>query len=510
MAIHRLVLFMPEANLIGSSGHSVVQGLAPSRPPYDHDRKKLYTQASQDAESPTFKRTIPAPRRGIAPQAPLATSNKAAAKDNPAMSFVMLTDSQIALPPAASGGNTKGRSKPPPLRSNGDLPGDPQQSLSYQIDSTTRLFEILSARSDIDHPVCSECTDLLLSSFQARLASSTKERDAYITFLRELKNDVPSVSEVSKAEAELAATKAAEKQAFDELLALEAEKGVLEDELISLEEESRTLDQEEEAFWRSRNAFALTLSSFQDTRDALNASYDHDTQQQERLQRTNVYNDTFCIGHDGVFGTINGLRLGRLNPPKNVEWSEINAAWGTTALLLATVAEKLGFVFRGYRIKPMGSTTHIERIETSQPSSGANSTSNSSAQSPLGMGPHTSSRTQPKIASLELFSSGDLPLGRTFLHRRFNDAMVAFLACLRQLGDFVEHGERAHAGQQSRGLKLPYKIEKDKIGELSIKLGTSQDEAWTNACKYVLTCCKFLLAHASNVAGASGGRRTAP
>jgi len=26
----------------------------------------------------------------------------------------------------------------------------------------------------------------------------------------------------------------------------------------------------------------------------------------ERLERTNVYNDAFCIGHDGVFGTING------------------------------------------------------------------------------------------------------------------------------------------------------------------------------------------------------------
>lgn len=25
-----------------------------------------------------------------------------------------------------------------------------------------------------------------------------------------------------------------------------------------------------------------------------------------------MYNDAFCIGHDGVFGTINGLRLGRV------------------------------------------------------------------------------------------------------------------------------------------------------------------------------------------------------
>ena len=50
---------------------------------------------------------------------------------------------------------------------------------------------------------------------------------------------------------------------------------------------------------------------------------------------------------------------------------------------------------------------------------------------------------------LELFSSGDLPLGRLFMHRKLDSAMVAFLDCLRQLGDFAE----AH----DANLKLPYK-----------------------------------------------------
>lgn len=63
-----------------------------------------------------------------------------------------------------------------------------------------------------------------------------------------------------------------------------------------------------------------------------------------KLSRTNVYNDAFCIGHDGVFGTINGLRLGRV-PGVTVEWSEINAAWGMTLLLLSTIARKVGYVF---------------------------------------------------------------------------------------------------------------------------------------------------------------------
>ena len=45
---------------------------------------------------------------------------------------------------------------------------------------------------------------------------------------------------------------------------------------------------------------------------SLQAAYAADSATLDKLERTNVYNDAFCIGHDGVFGTINGLRLGRV------------------------------------------------------------------------------------------------------------------------------------------------------------------------------------------------------
>jgi len=110
-----------------------------------------------------------------------------------------------------------------------------------------------------------------------------------------------------------------------------------------------------------------------------------------------------------------------------VEWNEINAAWGQTLLLVATVAEKLNFQFEGYVLHPMGSVSKIEEIKVDP--------SNPNAP--------------PKSTMLELFSSGDLPLGRLFMHRKLDAAMVAFLECLRQLGDFAE----AH----DANLKLPYK-----------------------------------------------------
>lgn len=412
------------------------------------------------------------------------------------MSFVMLTESQVA-PPPISESSSAARPKRNPTQAQ--LRGQEDGSFVDQVEKTTRLFEVVSARSDIDHPICVECTELLVEGLQKRLAGSTKERDAYISFLRNLNGSIPTEEELQAAQKSLDESLEAERAAFAELQAFEKEKAALDAEIASLESDSRRLDADEESFWRSRNAFALTLTEFQNERDALNMRYDHDSQQLERLQRTNVYNDAFCIGHDGYFGTINGLRLGRLANP-SVDWPEINAAWGQTTLLLATMAEKLGFQFQGYRLKPIGSNSRIERIEyPTQPS----------GQPVAG--------SAPKVTQLDLFSSGDLPLNFPWTHRRFDSGMIAFLECLRQLGKFVEKTpapvispRRGQTGATAPGLKLPYEIKRDRIGDASIKLGFNQtDETWTRACKYTLTCCKFLLAHASNLASTGSSNSAA-
>jgi len=165
----------------------------------------------------------------------------------------------------------------------------------------------------------------------------------------------------------------------------------------------------------------------------------------------------------------------------------------------------------------MGSTSRIERIDyLQQPPPSSSSAASTTTTTTTTTAPNTA-----KITTLELYSSGELPLGLAkFMHRRFDSAMVAFLECLRQLGEFVERessvptpapasargGTNPDGNGRGKGLTLPYAIRKDKIGDTSIKLGFNQDENWTRACKYTLTCCKFLLAHASNVSGGSGRR----
>ncbi|KFY83041.1 hypothetical protein V500_10204, partial [Pseudogymnoascus sp. VKM F-4518 (FW-2643)] len=219
-------------------------------------------------------------------------------------------------------------------------PATPPTTTSHETERANRLFALLSARSDIDHPICTECTSLLLTSLSARLSASLRERDAYTAFLTHLHQTAPTPSSLAAAHTSLSSARAAEEAATDSLLALERTQTTLAAELASLSASASTLDAAEAEFWHSHNTFSTDLAAAQATHASLSAAATHDARLLDLLQRTNVHNDSFPISHDGTFGTIAGLRLGRL-AAHPVDWPEINAAWGHTLLLLATVARAL-------------------------------------------------------------------------------------------------------------------------------------------------------------------------
>ncbi|PSR76508.1 hypothetical protein PHLCEN_2v8411 [Hermanssonia centrifuga] len=409
----------------------------------------------------------------------------------PNESFVLLQDSVIRHIPSQSpsGGQTKkasaNKSRPnaqsiTPTPAPPEEPNHPNPSpLSHHLRSTLRLFNLLSSRTDVDHPLCAECTHILLTSLSRQLEETKKERDGYIAFEKEVRKekererDGPSKGEV---DTKIEKLKEEERFAIEQLKAAEKERTQLEDELRALELQENALEEEEAEFWRVHNAHLLKSAEQTSQLAALRAAYAADSAVLDKLERTNVYNDAFCIGHDGVFGTINGLRLGRV-PGVPVEWTEINAAWGQTLLLLYTIARKLDYTFEGHRLIPMGSFSRIERT------------------------------TPTDKAAYELYGSGDLHLGRLLHNRRFDFAMVAFLDCLKQLVDYVRsqdpHVDFPHQYVRTlHGLfacELSYmtvavpRIVKDKIGEASVKLQFSQEEAWTRALRHVLLALKILL-----------------
>ncbi|KAH9485563.1 Vacuolar protein sorting-associated protein 30 [Psilocybe cubensis] len=338
--------------------------------------------------------------------------------------------------------------------------------LSHHLRSTARLFNLLSTRTDIDHPLCAECTQILLTNLQRKLDETKKERDGYIAFEKEVRKEKEKEAQTpfSKEETErrIERLKQEEAIAIEQLKEAEREREQLDFELQQLETSEKALELEEAEFWQSYNDHTLGLEHQASQLAALRAAYVSGVATLEKLERTNVYNDAFCIGHDGVFGTINGLRLGRV-PGIPVEWAEINAAWGQTLLLLYTIARKLDYTFENYRLVPMGSFSRIEK-------------------------------TTGDKANYELYGSGDLHFGRLLHNRRFDIAMVAFLDCLKHLMD--------HVKSQDSTVDFPHQISKDKIGDVSVKLQFNQEEAWTRSLRHVLLALKICLKWATN--GANG------
>ncbi|KAJ6475325.1 autophagy protein Apg6-domain-containing protein [Mycena vitilis] len=391
----------------------------------------------------------------------------------PNESFVLLQDSIVrSIPsPAPSPVHKKGSStsrstsaKAQPPRQ--EEPTQPNPSpLSHHLRSTVRLFNLLSARTDIDHPLCAECTQILLVSLQRQLDETKRERDGYIAFEKEVRKERERDGQgMSKEEAEkkIEKLKLDERLAVEQLKVAEQERVQLDEELRALEQEEKALEEDEARFWHAHNHHLLCAEQLASQLATIRSAYASDSATLEKLERTNVYNDAFCIGHDGVFGTINGLRLGRV-PGVPVEWAEINAAWGQSLLLLYTIARKLDCTFENYRLVPMGSFSRIEK-------------------------------TTGDKASYELYSSGNLNIVQLLHNRRFDLAMVAFLECLKQIMDYIK--------AQDSTIEFPHQIVKDKIGDVSVKLKFNQDEAWTRSLRHVLLALKICLKWATN--GANG------
>lgn len=225
-----------------------------------------------------------------------------------------------------------------------------------------KLFAILTTKSDISHPLCIDCANTALDLLTDEFDDLKRERDAYISFdsvATSIKDQFESQADddetirliervcyavrfclhiAHKTQLEKETTE--KKSKLDEL---EKEKLNLEREMRELDAEEEELQGEETAYLRQRST--RLLDDQESIQDQISEQHSLNEAQAElaRLERTNVWADVFTISSDSGIGTIAGLRLGRIN--QNVEWSEINAAWGHLALLLYSVANKLNFEF---------------------------------------------------------------------------------------------------------------------------------------------------------------------
>eukprot|EP01084_Bolivina_argentea_P081892 148290_1 len=226
---------------------------------------------------------------------------------------------------------------------------------------------------------------------------------------------------------------------------LSIEKERLKLQFEQLEMESLRMNEFEEMFFCDANDFWYSIENLSMQHAAVRQKIRQVSSHLEMMKRTNVFDDAFHIYHDGHFGTINGLRLGRL-PSVSVEWEEINTGLGQCVLLLDVLAQRCkakNFKFGGFELYPMGSFSYIKEKRKNA----------------------KSATTHHMYGSTGLFG-----------YKQCDKALECFLQCIKQFADWMTH--------QDNKFYLRYQIEGHQIGDaktkkfVSIRFAQSTEENW--------------------------------
>lgn len=337
----------------------------------------------------------------------------------------------------------------------GSVKQDSRSTLK-QIQIASETFALLSSHTDVDHPLCNECPESILDSYDQQICQTEESQRHYKKMAARLNKEVDVYkSQMVKLDKELEELQREEELLQSKLLKTEKQRKEIAAEMAEQKERELQLKEEEQVYWKEFNEHQRQVLQFKDDQISVQYQLQHTSEQLSRLKKTNVLNSAFHIWHNGHFGTINGLRLGRLQTVP-VEWAEINAAWGQTTFLLSTLARVAGVRFERCKLVPYGNQSFVEVLDG-------------------------------KRRILPLYSTSGL---RLFTDSKFDSAMVSFLDCLSQLKEHIEGSSQPH-------FMLPYRIDKDRIGDgrefYSVKTQFNTPEKWTKALKFVLTNLRWAL-----------------
>lgn len=365
--------------------------------------------------------------------------------------------------------------------------GSTVRTLSTQVSALANVFNILSSKSNIDYPVCQDCCNILIRRIQSEYDDAIKERDLYSQFLSRIEKQKSLTSHDSSDDSHDEAEKLLNEKAslLQELKTLELEDEELDKQIADLEQQLKEKKRLEEEDTRRNNFYELEQVDLAREVQSLKNQYDFSLNYLDKLRKINIYNETFKISHDGLFGIINGLRIGGFQDV-NVPWQEINAGIGQVVLLLATITTRLEIKLQGYKLIPMGSYSKVSKFQDD---------------------------TQEWVA-YEAFNNDNFKIGKLFQKETsFDKAMESLLIIIRQMAVWLSHARSQRHGSvytaasendelNDEEIELPYVMHKDKINGISVKLfGGRPGMDWTTAMKFLLTNTKWLFAFSSSQLG---------
>lgn len=372
------------------------------------------------------------------------------------------------------------------------------KTLSNQVNTLTNVFNILSSKSTIDYPVCQDCCNILISKLKNEYNSALEQRDIYRDFLDKLEsqniienskdnsNDENNEKLINKEADDLQIEK---EQLLEELIKMENENEELDKDILELQQKLDNQKKIHNDTLIEENIAALNNIEFLKEMQLLENQYNFALNSLDQLRKTNIYNETFRISHDGPFGTINNLRLGSYSE-RPVSWNEINAAIGQIVLLLATITTRLKVKIKGYKLQPLGSFSKISKFEN---------------------------ELQDWVL-YEAYNDENFKFSKLFRKEtNFDKALVSIIDIIKQIttaivnpastqdtststGIELDPVDSINAGLNSNtGQVLPYDMINGNINGISLKLyGAEPNLQWTTGMKFLLTNVKWLLVYSSS------------
>ncbi|KAM4860738.1 beclin-2 [Thomomys bottae] len=340
------------------------------------------------------------------------------------------------------------------------------QTLSCTLQSLAGIFDIFSGE-EVDHPLCEDCTDRLLEHLDTQLNEAQLDCQAYSRALEPelLMNEEDTKLQTIRLQEDLWNLKRMEETLTQELEDAEQTWAQTAEALRASEAETEELQQLDVQCQKDICVLEGQNLELTDQLSSLENQLRYTQGQLDKLSTTNIFEVTFQIWEEGPLGVINNFRLGYI-PQVAVDWTEINAAWGQTALLLLALANTIGLKFQRYQLVACGNHSYLKSLTNDG-------------------------------VTLPLFSDGQQ---NVFPNNKYDLAMMAFLDCMQQFKNEAE--------KETGWFSLPYSMhpeqgticdDKGSGKRYSIQIQTRLNtmEEWTMALKLLLVNLKWSLAWAS-------------
>lgn len=179
-------------------------------------------------------------------------------------------------------------------------PSEKEHKTKYNLQVKSRLFDILTDQSEVNHPLCEECSDYIIDQMDSNLRhleDECKDYREYVESLEKKKQREGAQSDEALAamQQHVDTVESQEEQLLKRLEEFDAVRRQLAAELEQEEQELERVNKEEDNYWQEYNNLKRQFFISEDELQSVNNQLRYRMSQVDKLKRTNVFNATFHI-----------------------------------------------------------------------------------------------------------------------------------------------------------------------------------------------------------------------